>query len=199
MFLLSHRKCVIQDNVKRKFSLFSQVIKHQGGFTVIELVLALFILGLVLAGAYSFFIFSWSSFDRGSSRAVVQNNLRMAAEEITKEVRYAESIEIIDSEAIPGSAENDDVYIFLNNNGRIERKDSSGSRIIPHELDSNVLFDLSFDESGNSDLLKFIIEEINSGMEFDTEVRILNLSVSGNSIKGESNGTAIKIRHSANL
>ncbi len=190
MFLSGNRYFMPRSKDNWLTPVLSQFIKKQGGLTVIELMLALALLLLVLAGGYSFLSFGWSSFDRGTDRAVVQNNLRMAAEEITKEVRYAGSIEIIDAEDVPGTIDDDYFYIFLNGDGRLEQKDSEGTRIIPHELDSNVLFDLSFDKSG-SNIIEIIITETNSGMEIDTEVRILNIQ-NGITINGNSRN-AIKV------
>lgn len=169
-------------------SLFKAMAKEQAGLTVVELLIAVTILVFVLAGAYTFFSFGWSSFDRGTDRAVVQNNLRMAAEAITKEVRFAEGISIIDASDVPDPVV-DDTYLFINNDSRIEKKDSNGSSIIPHELDSNVSLELGFERS-SSNVLKVVITETGSNMTLETEIRILNIP--GSSIENSS-GNAIRI------
>lgn len=193
MFLLGNRNNSITSSKEKWLpSIASQVIKKQVGLTVVELMLALAILLLVLAGGYSFLFFGWSSFDRGTDRAVVQNNLRMAAEQITKEVRYASSIEIIDSSMVPDPVSNDDIFIFINNESRIEKKSATSSDIIPHELDSNLFLEVNFVRiSGN--LLKINVKESGTDMEIETEVRILNGTIdetvtSGNALKVGSNG-----------
>jgi hypothetical protein len=166
-------------------SLFKNMTKEQAGLTVVELLIAATILVFVLAGAYTFFSFGWSSFDRGTDRAVVQNNLRMAAEAITKEVRFAEGISIIDTSDIPDPVDDDDIYIFINNDSRIERKDKYESRIIPHELDSNVFLELDFERS-SSNVLKVVITETRSNMTLETEIRILNGSIVNNNSIGNA-------------
>ncbi len=186
LFTLTHKLGAAE----KPISLLKTMKKEQYGLSVVELLIAVTILGFVLAGAYTFFGFGLSSFDRGTDRAVVQNNLRMAAEAITKEVRFAGSISIIDASTIPDPVDDEDVYLFINNDGRIERKDKNKSRIIPHDLDSNIILELDFERS-SSNVLKVVITEKNSNMTLETEIRILNIS-ENNSIEN-SNGNALGI------
>jgi len=168
-------------------SLFKTMAKEQAGLTVVELLIAVTILVFVLAGAYTFFSFGWRSFDRGTDRAVVQNNLRMATEAITNEVRYAESLFIIDGTTVPDPVVDDDFYIFVNDENRIEKKSATDQTIIPHELDSNLILEVSFVRMSEN-ILQVIVKESGTDMEIQTEVRILNGDIdisyaSGNALR----------------
>ncbi len=193
MFLLGNKDFIPQNKENRFTPILSIIIKRQGGLTIVELLLALAILGLVLTGGFSFLFFGWSSFDRGTDRAVVQNNLRMAAEEITNEVRYVDSISIVDSAMVPDPVSNDDFYIFINDENRIEKKSATASTIIPHELDSNLILELNFIRETDR-RLKVVVKESGNDMEIETVVNILNGNIadtasSGNAVRVESNGS----------
>jgi prepilin-type N-terminal cleavage/methylation domain-containing protein len=173
---------------------FLEAVQHQQGLTVVELLIALMILVIVSASGYMFFGYGLRAFDTGTERSIVNNNLRMAAEAITNEVRFAEAIAIIDASDIPDPV-GDDIYLYINNAGRIERKDQDESRIIPHELDSDIILELGF-EKQSSNVLKVIITETNSNIALETEIQILNIAgsnsienSSGNTIRIGSNGS----------
>ncbi len=191
MFLFALPKVIKLNINRRSKSYFQAVTNNNDGLTVVELMIAVAILVLVLAGGYTFFSFGWNTFDRGTSKAIVQNNLRMAVEDITKEIRYAGNLSIIDSTGVPDPIENDDFYIFVNNDNRIERKSKTDMKIIPHELDSDINFELSFVRV-EENRLKIVVKESGSDMEIETEIRLLNGTIdntitSGNALRVESN------------
>jgi|GEM_PF-2844308 len=179
----------INCNKRNKIMSFES-LKNQQGLTVVELLIAALILVIVLTSGYLFFSYGWRAFDTGSERSIVNNNLRMAAEAISNEIRYAGMLEIIDTAEVPGSVTDDKIYIYLNLDGRIEKKDQSGSTIIPHELDANIAFSLVFSANPPNTMIVNITENT-SGISLDTEVRLLNVSA-GNPIGGLSSGEALE-------
>lgn len=78
----------------------NRIILNRRGVTLIELIIALGILGIVLAVAFSLFSFNLRTFGSGEVRSEVQFDVRMAAEHITYQVRNAR--EISTSEISPG-------------------------------------------------------------------------------------------------
>lgn len=72
-----------------------KLIAEKSGFTLIELMLALSILGIILAMGYSFFFFGSNSFRLGGDQSNLQRDMRLTSDFITREVRYAVDIEIV--------------------------------------------------------------------------------------------------------
>lgn len=105
----------------------------QGGYSLVELVIVLALLGVILAIGYNFYFYTTQAFKEGEKQAAVQQNVRVVADFITKELRYASIIQILDSSAsIPaaGSIFDDFNYIFINSTGSVEHRSKTGSRII---------------------------------------------------------------------
>lgn len=90
--------------------MIKKLFKNQSGFTLIELVIALILLGIVLSLAYTFFSFGISAFTQGEQRSIVQQSSRLTSRFIQNEIRYAMEI-IIGPEG--GVVEDNYRYIFL--------------------------------------------------------------------------------------
>jgi prepilin-type N-terminal cleavage/methylation domain-containing protein len=67
------------------------------GMTLIELIVALFILSIVIMMGYSMSIFGIRNFSNQSSAVNNQSNIRYAMSYISKEIRKAESITVSDN------------------------------------------------------------------------------------------------------
>ena len=63
--------------------------RGEGGFTLMELLIATAILGLVMAGLLGFLTASRNAYTRGSSTVDLQQNLRVALDRMGKEIREA--------------------------------------------------------------------------------------------------------------
>lgn len=87
-------------------------LRSQRGVTLVELIVALAILGFVLAAVYSFYYFGERSFAVGSEQSNLQRDLRLAADFITREVRHAVELDLI---PVPASFAAGYSYIFLEN------------------------------------------------------------------------------------
>ena len=64
---------------------------HQDGFTLVELLVAMVLVGVVATGVYASFISGVEASSSRDSQARAQNNARMAMEEFTRDVRQAVS------------------------------------------------------------------------------------------------------------
>ena len=67
-------------------------IKGDKGFTLVELLVSLAIMGIVLAAIFSFFLFNYKNFIREDENAEIQYQLQMAMNDIVDNVIYAEGI-----------------------------------------------------------------------------------------------------------
>jgi uncharacterized protein YjdB len=163
---------------------------NQAGLTVVELLIGLTVMSIILISGYMFFSFGWRVFDLGTESSVVNNNLRMAAEVVSNEIRYAGVLNVINTADVPVNVDDDKVYIYLNANNRIEKKDNSGSILLPHELDSDITFNVLFTTIAPN-TMRMNFTEDTSGNSMETEVRLLNLSA-GNPIGGLASGQALE-------
>ncbi|MHB8962688.1 MAG: PilW family protein [Saccharofermentanales bacterium] len=181
---------------------------HKGakrGMTLIELVIAMAIAGVVASAAFSLFLFGNKIFGLGNRQYNVQSNIRLAANQITDEIRYAVDIEILsdmdatalaDPSVIPhyiNYAYYDDVQkaiVILNRNE---------SRTIPIQPGGQ----LQFKKAETEDSLALTITSTDDGQVFyvDSEIFCLNLDngvISGvGGIDLPDTGTAI--RYTTNL
>lgn len=67
---------------------------HQEGFTLVEVVVAAVLLALLMAGLYQATVFGLSMWDRGERQIDEQQNVRLAANHIARELRTAYSFDI---------------------------------------------------------------------------------------------------------
>ncbi|QZY56982.1 PilW family protein [Crassaminicella profunda] len=134
---------------KRKYnSLLKTNLKNTKGVTLIELLVVLALLGMILSLGYSLNFFGIHTFTKGSIQANVQQKVRLAADFITKEIRYATNLKIIDpSQPIPpkDDIEEDLYYIFINGN-TIEHRYKGNSRIITDSIQT-LSFERAIEES----------------------------------------------------
>ena len=82
---------------------------HQDGFTFVEVVVAAVLLVLLMAGLYQATAFGLSMWDKGEKQIDEQQNVRLAANHIARELRTAYSFDI----GTPGVSENPDNSIIM--------------------------------------------------------------------------------------
>jgi len=68
--------------------------KRNGGFTLIEVVVASTLLALLMTGLYQFISFGFFVWERGQAAIDEQQNLRLAVSQISREIRTAHSWDI---------------------------------------------------------------------------------------------------------
>jgi prepilin-type N-terminal cleavage/methylation domain-containing protein len=86
-------------------------MKNKRGFSVIELLVVLAILVIVITLGFELLSFGRNTFERGEKRYIVQENVRLASELITRELRYANEVVILPE--VPLSFNEDRKYIFI--------------------------------------------------------------------------------------
>ncbi len=176
----------------------NKIISDRQGLGLIELMIVLALLSITMAIAYTFYTFGLSTFSIGEKQVDVQQNARMAADFITRELRMAEKVVILDShedyEELEIEENMDDYllyYIYLKD-GSIyyERMSGPDERDIVENISGNIEFDLEFRKSEAQDnLIKFNLDAVNieTGRTYslETEVMVLNLE----EIEDQSDGS----------
>ncbi len=132
-------------------------LRGNRGFTLIELLVALAVLGLVMMGIFAFYSYGIRTFSRGRDRAQMQQNLRAAAEMITREVRYATEMERLSGYDVLPAGSSDvaagDHYIYLDEEtGAIMLMNSEYSAPVTEGLFTGLVF------SNHGRVFKFTIQ-----------------------------------------
>jgi len=70
-------------------------VKQKKGFTLIEILVALVLVGLVSAMAYSLLLFSNRMLSNSNKHYDIQNDIRLASTYVAKELRFATELEIV--------------------------------------------------------------------------------------------------------
>ena len=108
---------------------------RQAGFTLVELVVAMGILVLLLAGVYGLLQISLTSWLQGSSKTEVQQVARQAMDSMAREIQFASSITLNSASSITfttvqaGVSKNINYYLDTTANPQIiRRNDGTGAR-----------------------------------------------------------------------
>jgi prepilin-type N-terminal cleavage/methylation domain-containing protein len=126
-----------------------KIIKNKSGLTLIELTIAIAILGVVLSVAYLLYDYGAKSFRSGEDRYIVQRELRTAADLITSEVRNATIVQIVSSHT------NTNNYFYILDNKFILRANGT-----PRDVTSAIMTSVSFTIVKNNqgrNVLKFTL------------------------------------------
>src|SRR5665648_636326 len=83
------------------------------GFTLVELLVVIVIMGIAITAIFSFFLSSNNFFIMGNNQRDSQNDARLAADVIMSEVRYATNAKIVSSSEAAIATGN---AIYLENN-----------------------------------------------------------------------------------
>jgi len=71
-------------------------VKNKRGFTLIELVIVLALLGIVLSMIFSLIIFSFKNFDIQNEKANIISDARATMDYLTRAIRKADTVEVVD-------------------------------------------------------------------------------------------------------
>ncbi len=163
------------------------ISNDDSGFTLLELIVALAIFGLVVATIVSLQIYGLRGFNAGTNQSDLQNDLRIVANQISKEVRYAENFQIYT--AVP-AFDNQYKYIYLDPiDNLIKFRIGNGA---PAVLAGNAgVVDITFAKSSTR-LLRFTISESINSQDFTIESDIDLFNLGSNTILGDSTGSVIR-------
>ncbi|MBS3898095.1 MAG: hypothetical protein KGZ54_08250 [Dethiobacter sp.] len=178
----------------KDFSSSSFLSKEQG-LSLVELIVMSSLLLTILALAYNFWQFGFTSFVSAEKRSNVQQNARMATDFIHNELRFATSVELLNPAQIPAAQDiGTDTHYILLTGSKIEYRARNISQIIPKNIAGEVSFSLDFTKS-DSDLLSVVIAAVIDKQQpysHSSQVRLKNLSLFNETITGGTHSTAIR-------
>jgi len=153
--------------------------------------LAITILVIVLDVGFLFYFYGANSFNMGGEQSKLHQDIRLSAEYITKEVRYAAELEILaDASTIPETVTNEDNYIYIED-GSVVLKNKEGKQSIPNGLNDGFVFVLDFKPESSGKALYFNINDEDNKYNIESKVLILNLQ---SVLSGVNDGEAIRYR-----
>ena len=171
-------------------------LRNNNGFTLVELLFALVLLGLITGVIYSLIQFSNRSFTVNSNQYDVQSEVRLAVDAVTRAVRYATTLELVDAEEICSleSYEKGISYIYIDEGNLchiIYDKEQDKHRKVTYKghliSDSDV-----FSKAESCRLLVKITSQSQAqSHKGETEITLLNIKANGGGISGTS-GSGLK-------
>ena len=161
-------------------------LDFKSGFTLIELIVTIGILGIVLAMAYTMGDFGRTSFNNGSAKSDIQSNIRLAANYITKELRYSSNATILTT--MPLTPDPAKKYIYVNNVGILVQNYNSVIKNITGNTSNNITNALQFKIEDNT--VYFKVEETFRNQNFKLESKVILLNI-GNNVLVNDTGTVI--------
>ncbi len=171
-------------------------LKSSQGVTIIELLIALSILGLVVSVAFSMQSYGLASFSRGESLATRQQNVRMVARVLSEEVRFAEEIVVSDSVEESGYT-----YYWSSGGSILKGTETNHQAIVDSTKDTSysleyrvVKPELEVEERGAS-IVEFTIQSQSSQGPYALTSAVQGLNLSADDIKGLESGSVLGIKH----
>jgi prepilin-type N-terminal cleavage/methylation domain-containing protein len=154
-------------------------LDFKSGFTLIELIVTIAILGIVLTMAYSMGAFANISFNNGSAKSHIQSNIRLMSNYITKEIRYSSDVTILKTMPDDEDIKPNKKYIYIDNEMLMQYANGKATKIF-EDTSSNIVTTLKF-EIQDSKTVNFNIQETLKNQTFQLGSTILLLNI-GNHI-----------------
>jgi len=170
------------------------------GFTLIETVIAVAIVGLVIAMSFSLLAFGQNYFSMSNTQYGIQNDGRITSSYLSKELRFATEIEIIDvfeaRDEIIDNESIDEPYNFLYiKDGKLHNYIYQSGSYKQISFGNSISNSNSKFQKVNDEVLRIVIESTEDDKNYDlnTEINLENLKLNDNNINGNE-GLAIKYK-----
>ncbi len=153
--------------------MFSVIKNNRNGFTLLELLVAAAIMSVMLLAVFSLLSFGVNTFEAGKQRIDLQQNVRIAADFIFRETRYANELEIVSpteiSFALP---ENNNQYVIKQKGAEIVLLTNFAENKIAYQIK-----ELEFSFCDNNHILDIFIDGDDGEHSFTlrTSLQIRNL------------------------
>jgi prepilin-type N-terminal cleavage/methylation domain-containing protein len=149
----------------------TNILKIKSGVTLVELLIAIAIMSIVMSLIFGIYLSSVKTFKQAEINSKNQFEVRMAADFITKELRYATGAQVLSISQAAGSGYYD-IYVENNNGPIIFNK--NGVLTIPPGLNDVTDFTLIF--SSTSNIISFTIGKSGSTKyNINSKVVLLNM------------------------
>lgn len=151
----------------------NKILYDNKGLSLVELVIAMGLLGMVLSLAFMYFFFGSRTFRVGEAQSNLQRDIRLTSDFITRDVRYASELTLLDSLDTP--LEDGYNYIYMDNSS-IQHINEGGET---NPKTEGVIEELSFHlkEVNEHYILEFHIEGRDDSQDYsqESEVVLINL------------------------
>ena len=156
--------------------------RQDGGITLIELIIVIAIIGIVLAGIFTFLLWGHSTFNRGVDKTELHQELNLASELITGEIRYAESLNLLPS--APEEMEAGYNYIYYDQESRALVLIDGGNF---RQFGAPLISTAEFWQEGN--ILHYLLEATKRDKVYGLESSVLLLNITASPSGGEKQHT----------
>ena len=187
----------------------NRFLSSNKGVTLIELVIVIVLISIVIAGAFSIFTFGNKTFNGASNQYALQSDVRFALDALTGDIRYATSLQFLESDDfdissltiknIDGIYENIgpyDTYIYYDDSlksvVKISRESYESFSVKPDA-------DLEFSQVGSPvNRINFVLTAAHDadGKEFEVSSEILMMNIikpdGSSGVSGAITGVGIK-------
>jgi prepilin-type N-terminal cleavage/methylation domain-containing protein len=150
---------------------------NRKGLTLLELLLALGLLGVVISIAFTFFLFSSNTYENGTKKASIQNDTTLVTNAITGQLRNATFVKVFQADINGFAFDTNYTYIYAKNGNLIKR--TSTENILVNTTKDNVNCIINFSRSNPpTSVLHSTVTGSSSSNTFsiDSEIQILNIS-----------------------
>jgi prepilin-type N-terminal cleavage/methylation domain-containing protein len=165
--------------------------KHNRGFTLIEIIIAFAILGIVTAMFFSFFVFGNNTYKLGTEQYDVQSDIRTSSDYIVESVRFSTSVSLIPM-TTPLTKDADFNYLYVQD-GNIYSYVWNGSSHDFKKIGSGITSASFTGAVENNKTVLSVLLQGNKGEQdytITTETELPNLSLKGQTL--DSSGQVIK-------
>ena len=173
----------------------SENLFNKRGITLVELIISIALVSLVIASAFSLFVFGDSTFRGGTAQHNLQNDMRFAIEELTDDLRYATELEIL-SGFDSNSLDPFENYIYYEAGEIVKLRYGRTERRIPFNTDEEKPLKFEFATDKIIITASGINEMNNKSYELDINIELLNINGLKGKLQGEdienSSGFAVK-------
>jgi prepilin-type N-terminal cleavage/methylation domain-containing protein len=149
-------------------------LRNNQGITLVELMVTLALLGIVLALGYLYFGFGVQAFQRGEKQSIAQQAVRLTADYITVELRFAKQIEINPD---GGITETGYRYIYLEDDSIYYRDELGNDRCLADSDADGMPYSITFTSNVPDDVVIYNINADNGFYVLDSKVQALNLEL----------------------
>lgn len=182
-------------------------LRSRGGFSLVELLIALTLLGGVLGVAYSLHYYGLVSFSRGENQLAKQQDVRFVAKILSDEIRFAPEIEIINGSHGSFTPESNGDYFLFNDEGKIIKRTKQNGSIKDQIIadgrgEYELWFEMNYKERENGeeevyDLLVDVTVSSGSGSQkYEITTTVLALNITSTNKENNETGSILCIRSS---
>lgn len=168
-----------------------RLLNQKKGITLIELLITLALIGIVIAIILSLQLFSLSAFSKGDDQSNIQDRIRLAAGYITKELRNAYTIEILNS--MPATKDIQKRYFYISDSDNKIKYYFSGVEkdVLSSSLPNSTLTITFHKDSINPKVLNYTINAIYKGQNYNITSAVFPKNISNTDDIKNTDGFAI--------